>query len=704
MAGTSGGPGTVTLVNDRRVVGLCWAGWLCAVLVALHAATIRLAALQDWHADARHHFSDGRPVMISPDAYYHLRWAQAYLDGTFAPDADDPLRHFERIQYPRETSAFWPGDTQAEWLPQRQPSRLPLLSHLIAMVTPLAGNVEQAALYLTPILAALFVFPLYAYAAHLGAPVAGLLAGLVTSAAPIYFSRTGLGDVDTDCLNLFFPWLAAWTILCIRPDSSHRRALVCAAILGVVLHGYYSWYEKPALSLMYWGTLILHLLVQRRPATVILAALTVAIAFSNPVQVALCAENIMTLATRYTGGGNPADGLSRASAWFPNVMDTVVEYRSKGWADSLEKILAPPTLALLGLVAFGWVACRRWRDCVPLMPLLAISAFTFVSGPRFGMYLAPFVGLGLGIALSAPIHLALRQRRSDLAHFALTVALACAFFGAWVQPSARQHQMTPSISMPSEMIDALRIPAGHMPPGAAVWTWWDQGFALAHLFGFSVYHDGAVQYTPQTHVIAASLVGRNQAALSRTMDFVDAVGNRGIDELAQRADSRAALLRAIEASTVPADTRRPKFLLFTQDMFEQAPALRFLAGMPTETRDGESIYFEPLPCRDLVNNMLRCEQLEIDLNSGSFSDGRTVRRIVIVDGGRVVRATDFANGGQAVLELVFGRDRRIRTYRVPDALYASNLNRMFVLGEYDRALFEEVPLESDLVRLYRQKF
>ena len=148
MAGTSKGPGTVTLVNERRVVGLCWAGCLCAILVALHAATLRLAALEDWHADARHHFSDGRPVMTTPDAYYNLRWAQAHRNGTFAPDADDPLRHFERIQYPRETSEFWPGDAQAEWLPQRQPRRLPLLSRLIALVTPLAGSVERAALYL----------------------------------------------------------------------------------------------------------------------------------------------------------------------------------------------------------------------------------------------------------------------------------------------------------------------------------------------------------------------------------------------------------------------------------------------------------------------------------------------------------------------------------------------------------------------------
>ena len=691
----------------RAARALWWAGVICALAVSCYAAATRLAGFADWQADRARHFVDGRPVMTTPDAYYALRWAGALVDGSYVSHADDPLRHYQRIQYPRGTALLWRGDAKETWMPQRQPRHLPLLSRLIALATPWAGSVERAALWLTPVLAALFVLPLYGYCARLGEQAAGLLAGLVTSAAPIYWSRTGLGDVDTDCLNLFFPWLAALTMLCIRSTDTTRRVLVLSALLGVVLYGYYCWYDKPAIALMYWASLALYLFVQRRGPVLVVAAVVLCVLASHPVQLALCATDVQTLVTRYLGGSNPADGLSLATAWFPQMMDTIVEFRSKGWQASLEGVLAPLVLPVLGLLAFALFAVRRWRDCVPLLPLLAIGSFTFISGPRFAMYLPPFAGLGLGLLLSWGVRRVLSPSRTttpDWRHQSLTAALAVLLFATCLQPLAASHAMPRTIAMPTALHRALQQAAERMPPTAPVWTWWDYGFALEHLFGFSVYHDGAAQYTPQTHVIAASLIDDDQTALSRTMDFVDAFGNRGLDALARETGSRDALLQALATADVPAASRRPKYVLFTQNMLDAASALRYAAGAPTETPAGASIYFEPLPCRDLSEHTLHCDGFDIDLRAGSFSDGRRVRRFVIVDGGQVVRALDYANASAAVVELIIGHDRKIRTYRVPDALYRSNLNRMYVLGDYDPALFEEVWLAAGTLRMFRQRF
>ena len=82
----------------------------------------------------------------------------------------------------------------------------------------------------------------------------------------------------------------------------------------------------------------------------------------------------------------------------------------------------------------------------------------------------------------------------------------------------------------------------------------------------------------------------------------------------------------------------------------------------------------------------------------------SLQKLRDVDGGRVVKALDYDNDAGAVVELVIDAERRIWTYRVPDALYASNLNRMFVLGEYDAALFEEVAQHPGQMRMFRQKF
>jgi undecaprenyl-diphosphooligosaccharide---protein glycotransferase len=681
-------------------------GLLCALAVTVFAAATRLAELSAWRAASEIYFVDNRPVMTTADAYHSLRFAQKYLDGSFQPNADDPLRLLQRLRFPREVSPAWPGEATRDWQPQRQQRHLLLLSRLIALATPLAGSVELAALYLTPVLAALFVLPLYGYFARLGAPAAGLLGALVAAFAPVYVARTSLGDVDTDCLNLFFPWLAAWVLICIRPQASAARVIGLAAVLGVVLFGYYRWYDKPALSMLYWGALALVLLVQRRPLMLVVAASSVCIVACHPDQAALCVRDLTDLLSRYVGGGNPADGESAASAWFPNVMNTVGEFRAQDLRASLDEVLAPTALAVLGLGVFVVFACRRWRDCIPLLPLLAMASFTFTGGGRFAIYLAPFIGVGLGIALSWILRAVLARTvgASRGRDTAITMVAAILLFGLCLQPLTAPHTIRRPVAVPAELQRALHDAAARMPAGAPVWTWWDYGYALAHLVGFSVYHDGGAQYTPQTNLIAWSFMTDDQAALSRTMDFVDREGNRGIDALARKAGSREALLAALAAEPAPGLPRRPKYLLFTASMVDAASALRYAAGLPTELPDGSSTWFEPLPCQDLKGRTLHCDGYDIDLGTGLGGDGRPVRRFVIIDGGQVVKALDYDNGAEAVLELVIDANRQIRVYRVPDPVYASNLNRLFVLGEYDAALFEEVAQRPGLMRMFRQKF
>lgn len=690
----------------RTRLAVACLGLLCALTVIVYAATTRLAALPGWQAASEVYFVDGRPVMTTADAYYSLRWAQKHLEGSYQPDAEDPLRLQQRLRPPRGHALTRSG-APSEWQPQRQPRELPLLSRLIALATPLAGGVERAALHLTPVLAALFVLPLYGCFARLGAPVAGLLGGLVTAFAPVYVGRTSLGDVDTDCLNLFFPWLAAWVLIWIRPQATPTRVVGLAAMLGVVLFGYYRWYDKPSLSLLYWCALALVLLVQRRPLLLVVAATAVCIVASHPEQAALCVRDLADLLSRYLGGGNPADGRSAASAWFPNVMNTVGELRPQDWRASLEQVLPPMALSVFGLGMFAVFAYRRWRDCLPLLPLLALASLTFISGSRFAIYLAPFVGAGLGIALSWGLRAVLartppgaREGRDT----AISMLAALLLFGLCLQPLAAEHTVRRPVAVPAALQRALQDAATRMPAGAPVWTWWDYGYALAHLFGFAVYHDGGTQYSPQTNLIAWSLVTHDQTALSRTMDFVDREGNRGIDALAKEAGSREAMLASLTAVPAVDLRRRPKYLLFTAKMVDAASALSYAAGLPTTLPDGTSPWFEPLPCRDLRGQTLHCEGYDIDLASGRAGDGRAVRRFVIVDGGRVVKALDYDNDAGAVVELVIDAERRIWTYRVPDALYASNLNRMFVLGEYDAALFEEVAQHPGQMRMFRQKF
>ncbi len=686
---------------------LYWACLVGAISVFVYAALVRLDALKHWHADPARYFVNERPVMATADAYYSLRYAQMYRDGVFRGDEVDPRRHYQRLQLPVDIPLYARYGAEKSWMPQRQPKRLPLLSRLLALSAPLAGGLDMAAIYVPPMLAGLFVVPLFVYAWRIGQPAAGLLGGLVGAFSSAYYLRTVVGWSDTDCLNLFFPWLASLAVLSAHAEVSRRGVMLYAGLLGLVLNAYFQWYDKPAVSALYWGTLCLHLFLQRRPLTLILGALAVCVLCSHPAQMIYCAENFLALAGRYFGNLNPADGVSFASQWFPNVMQTVVEFRDTTWVESLRRVLSSPALAGMGCLFFVGYAVRSWRAFVPLLPLLLFAASTFLSGPRFGMYLAPFVGMGLGFAIAwitaYGYQQVLGKRASTLgagAHNAIACGIAVILFFVALKPLTAHGVLGRSMVLSTDAMQALDRAATRMPRNAPVFTWWDFGFALAYLNNFTVYHDGAAQYTPQTNVIAHGLMSDDQAVLARIMAFVDTRGNAGIAELARAAGSRTEFLSALEDTTAPA---RDTYLLFMRNMLDGASALRYVAGLTTETAKGKSIFYEQLACQDLARNTLQCTDFSVNLESGSFSDGRTVHRLDIVDNGRVVKSRDYAHTTEYVLQIVIGANRQIDVYLLPNALYRSNLNQMFLLGHFDTSLFEEVYREVPTLRVFRQK-
>lgn len=712
---TPTGPGTAPTPHRWRS-GLFLFGLILAILTAAYATHARLAALDAWRADPDAHFARGVPVMTTLDAYYSLRLAKARHDGTFVEHVDDPLRFYQRLQRPRDASEYFSRGDPVDWEPQRTPRRMPLLAEMIAPLIPVAGSAEWAGLYLTPVLASLFVIPLFLYAWRLGEPAAGLLAALTGAFAPIYLSRTPLGFVDTDCLNLFFPWLASLLVFSIGRSARTARLIVTSAALGIALYLYFRWYEKAALSALYWGALALWLAGQRRRAREIALAMVVCIVCSHPVQLALCVDNAAELLGRYWGGHTAADGASVVDSLFPNVMETIREQRGPRGLEAVVAVLGNPVPGTVGLFGFAAFAIGRWRDCIPLVPLLIMGAFTFVSGSRFAMYLAPLAGFGLGYLLSVVGRqitewLARRTNAADGSHGVSTIPMwasvasygvMAAVYFAWVHPAMARALPLIRPAIPARELLSVQHAAARMPPGARVWTWWDRGFAYSHVAGWSVYHDGSAQYTPQTHVVAHSFVTDSPTALHAAMARVDRTGNKGITSMAGRVRERGRLLDALSEPEAAAPAPGEQFIVFSHDMLRSAAAQRHVAGLPIRTKDGQPITFVPLPCSALQDNRLDCGNASMDLAAGRFDDGRAIRRLDIVDGGTVTKRVDYATASNLVVEIVIGPDRQIEVFLLPDEVYRSNLNRMFVLGEYDRSLFEEVYRDVPRLRVFRR--
>jgi hypothetical protein len=83
-------------------------------------------------------------------------------------------------------------------------------------------------------------------------------------------------------------------------------------------------------------------------------------------------------------------------ATFPNTMTTISEVDSVPMEEVMRRILSNTTLDWIGFMTFFGMVVFKWRVLLPLAPVLALGLLSFQSSNRFIMYLAPFIGIGLG--------------------------------------------------------------------------------------------------------------------------------------------------------------------------------------------------------------------------------------------------------------------------------------------------------------------
>ena len=694
-----------------------WLGLVLVILCAVYASHSRLAQLSAWHGDPEQYFSAGVPMMTTLDAYYSLRLARLHAAGKFIPWGPVPARHYSRPEQ---------GDPSA-WYVQREPKVLPLLSLVLAHAASLfAGDIDKTALVLAPLLSSLFMVPLFWYCWRIGVPAAGLMGGLVATFCLEYYRRTGVGWVDTDCLNLFFPWTVSCLILAMRGELRRQTLLLLSAAAGTVLYIFYLWYGKPGLIVVYVAALVVHLILAGVPWRRIMLCAATLIVFANPIQLGSALGSWQDFLQRYLWPSAATDATSAVR--FPQVWSTITEARSLPWAETLEQIVHRADLAVVGLAAFAIVALRRWRAMAPLGPLLILGALALPSSRRFIPYLAPFVGIGWGVIITAitrglldrlgerpetsPNAAPLARVRSLASAPAFQTSVAyfgvIAVFTVWLVPRAT---LPPGPAIPAQVFRQLPILAQKLPGNSRLWTWWDNGFAIVDTTGLGVYHDGAAQYTPQTNLIAASFVEANPRAMHELINFVEREGNRCIRRLTASASNFQDLLMRVR-SIAPASLEVPVYVLYTPDMLVKYFAMRFLGGVGQGTTGSAGIRW--LACERMVDEKAYCGGQIFDLRTGSIegwgeASGPTgkplrLRRFVMVEDGRRVSQRDYADNpdnAELTMEFVLAAGRVAGIYLLDEPAFQSNLNQMFMLGRFDGELFEEVYNDFPYARVFR---
>ena len=103
---------------------------------------------------------------------------------------------------------------------------------------------------------------------------------------------------------------------------------------------------------------------------------------------------------------------------------------------------------------------------------------------------------------------------------------------------------------------------------------------------------------------------------------------------------------------------------------------------------------------------MQCSDGSIDLEKGIMNDGTVdipLRAAIFVDNGDVVNQMNYSNQEGYFLQVLMKHDRINMILVTDEQLFRTAFNQQYLLGNFDRNLFEEVYNDYPAVRLLQVK-
>ena len=266
-----------------------WVFTLALLTCYAVSVNVRYQQFVTWQQNPNAYFVGERPMMTTLDAPYWLRWAREYNEGTYGkdelrgyPGGSKEFRAKQKTRIPEQFRTL-SGQKSISEKKEIRYRDVPMLSFLISKFVPFfGGNYYLTGTLIIPWLASLFILPLGIYFYRIGFPSAGLLGGLVATFCSEYYTRSSIGRIDTDMLNLFFPVLASLFILEVYQSKTHKQILLFSALAGLSLFLFGWWYSKPGFTIAYFAVLFASLILTKAKLSVIAVCSLLFALFAHP--------------------------------------------------------------------------------------------------------------------------------------------------------------------------------------------------------------------------------------------------------------------------------------------------------------------------------------------------------------------------------------------------------------------------------------
>ena len=490
------GPGTLPAVEPR------YRFWLGLLLVFLLAAFLRLDNLGTWLAQPAKYFVDEQPLLLNVDGYYYLDLARDLVNDTYA--TVDPDR---TVPYSRP-----------------RPAPVPLLSIVTSVTHQLTGfSLSWIAIILPAILGALIVFPVYGLGCQLGGRVMGFTAAVFAGASPHYVQRTTLGWFDTDGLVVVLPLAIAWAVMRFAESRDQRRLgfLALAVVFEILFLWWWDFGTAPVLAALL------------TPMTVAIALYPLGKRFRiNLIVGILIGVGLISVFKPNTLAsflGQFEYLYEVEETTFPSSGGNVVEQRGTDFNTLARETMNGWPGFILALAGFLLLALRQ-RKRVLFLAFPFIVGCLSLTAARFMIFLAPIVGLGVGMLVQSIWNL--KSRVS----WAIPVAILAFVLPTWqIAAEHKRDNNLPPLRLPYQ-VTAMKKIKTVAPEDSAIWADWSHGYPILYHSDRGTFADGAFHSGRMLFVLSLPLATDNPRFAANWIRFFPRRGNEGLDEINRRID------------------------------------------------------------------------------------------------------------------------------------------------------------------------
>jgi hypothetical protein len=505
-------------------------------------------------------------------------------------------------------------------------------------------------------------------------------------------------------MNLFFLFLIGY-LLQRSAETAGWRGMTLTGLAGISFYLFNWWYNHPEFLIPFLFTFVVLLRLNKGKNTPIpwVAKVLFFVFITGAFDVSLLYENMMQFLGKYFSF--QAYGYD-----FPNITAAVGEAKQLSFWQTLSYIGNIP-VSLLGMAGLAGLIISTRERFLGLVPALLIGLLAFRSANRFAMYLAPFIGMGIGFWVSHLMRVFSQWTtpavmRRSIRPLAVLMMLITCFMGV-----SLGHYPVP-VPEP-EVYRGLRHLAQLQGPGAA-WTWWDWGYAIEDIARTSTYADGG--RAGKAYFVGLTLAEKDPDIAHNILSGITNIGDEGIyREIKNRnLDSAYQIVKELKEGKYNADLKIPVYVVFTRDMISKFSWINYFGTWDFQEKIGMHSGYMPLegPVEEKDTHIL-AQNASINLESGHAELENGVYQIKSVrmidysyDESRPLfrEIANYKYNGDTDLFVQIIKWKTGKLYLLlKEQIYLTLFHQMFILNAYDHNLFELVYSDYPFVKIFRVK-